>query len=157
MTHNRSLAKPFAYFKKIVKVVFGMFLGSCIVAFAETPGDNAKRPNDAVADAQTPRTVRNERPEQKKTEHDQSDLFNVRKAPSSSPVFKGQPKEGKVSGFDFYRDPLGADQPYQKPEDIMKKEIAGKSQAMEAQKKLFFCLGLNQALQIIFPWIFFLH
>jgi cytochrome c peroxidase len=132
MIRNRSLTKPSAYFKKIVKVMFGMFLGSCIVAFAETP----KRPSDVVEDAQTPRTARSDRPEQKKTDHDRSDLFNVGKAPFSSPVLKDQPKEGKVSGFDFYRDPLGGDQPYQKPEDVMKKEIAGKSQAMEAQKKL---------------------
>lgn len=132
MTRNRSLAKLSAYFKKIVKAMLGMFLGSCIVAFAETP----KRSSDIVEDAQTTKTVRSERPEQKKTEHDRSDLFNVRKAPSSSPVLKDQPKEGKVSGFDFFRDPLGADQPYQKPEDGMKKEIAGKAQVMDAQKKL---------------------
>lgn len=122
------------YFKNIVKVSLGMLLGSCIVAVAETPGD--KRPFDAVADAQTPRTVRSERPEQKKTEHDGSDIFNVLKAPSSSPVLKNQPKEGKVSGFDFYRDPLSAEQPYQKTEDIVKKETAGKSGVMDAQKKL---------------------
>lgn len=133
MISNRSLTKPFAYFKKIVKVVLGMFLGNCILAFAQT-GDTSKRSYDAVADAQTPRTVRSERPEQKKTDHDRSDLFNVPKALSSSPVLKDQPKEGKVSGFDFFRDPLGADQPYQKPEDGMKKETAGKSQTMDAQK-----------------------
>ncbi|WP_333876080.1 cytochrome B6 [Methylobacter sp.] len=132
MTRDRSLTTPPAYFKKTVKIVFGMFLGSCIAAFAETPG----RSSDAVADAQTSKTARSDRPEQKKTEHDRSDSFSVLKAPPSSPVFKGQPKDGKVSGFDFYRDPLSAEQPYQKPEDIMKKEISGKSDVMDAQKKL---------------------
>ncbi|MGZ8239299.1 MAG: cytochrome B6, partial [Methylobacter sp.] len=123
----------FACFKKIAKIAFGMFLGSTIAAFAETSG---KRFNDAVADAQTPRTVWSDRPEQKKTGHDTSDLFNAQKASPSSPALNDQPKEGKISGFDFYRDPLNADQPFQKPEDIMKKEMAGKSKVMAAQKEL---------------------
>ncbi|MDO9271049.1 MAG: cytochrome B6 [Methylobacter sp.] len=135
MTGNR-LTRPPAYFKRMVKLVFGMVLGSCAVAFAQAPADSSKRANDAVADAQTPKTVRSDRPEQKKTDHDRSDLFTAPKALSSSPVLKDQPKEGKVSGFDFFRDPLGADQPYQKPEDGMKKEIDGKAHAMDAQKKL---------------------
>ncbi|MGZ5057002.1 MAG: cytochrome B6 [Methylobacter sp.] len=124
------------YLKKTVKVLSGILLVSSIGAFAATLGDVPKRSNDAIADAQTPKAVASERPEQKKTEHDRSDFFNVLKAPASSPVFKGQPKDGKVSGFDFYRDPLSAEQPFQKPEDIMKKEISGKSDVMDAQKKL---------------------
>ena len=135
MTRNR-LTKPSAYFKRMVKVVFGMVLGSCAVAFAQAPADSSKRASDAVADAQTPKTVRSDRPEQKKTDHDRSDIFYAPKASSSSPVLKGQPKEGKVSGFDFFRDPLSADQPFQKPEDITKKESAGKADVMDAQKAL---------------------
>ncbi|HEY8160398.1 MAG TPA: cytochrome B6 [Methylobacter sp.] len=135
MTHNR-LTKPSDYLKRMVRVVFGMVLGSCAVAFAQAPADSSKRASDAIADAQTPKTVRSDRPEQKKTDHDRSDIFYAPKALSSSPVLKDQPKEGKVSGFDFFRDPLGADQPYQKTEDSMKKEIAGKAQAMDAQKKM---------------------
>lgn len=129
MTRNR---RPPAYLKKTVQALFGMLLGSCLVAFAETP----KRSNDIVEDAQTPRTVSSDRPEHKKSEHDRSDLFNAQKAAPSSPVFKDQPKEGKVSGFDFFRDGLNSDQPFQKAEDIMKKESAAKSQVMGAQKKL---------------------
>ncbi len=119
-------------YKKILTVVFGMFLDSCLVAYAETPS----RSNDAIADAQTPRADRSDRPEQKKTDHDQSDLFNAQKASPLSPTLKGQPKEGKVSGFDFFRDGLNSDQPFQKFEDSMKKEIAGKADVMDAQKKL---------------------
>ncbi|MDD5461107.1 MAG: cytochrome B6 [Methylococcales bacterium] len=129
MTANPS----FACLKKMAKIAFGIFLGTSIAAFAETSG---KRVNDAVADAQTPRSVRSERPEQKKNEHDRSDLFKAQSASPSSPAFNDQPKEGKISGFDFYRDPLNADQPFQKPEDIMKKEIAGKTKVMAAQKEL---------------------
>jgi len=77
-----------------------------------------------VADAQTPREVPIKRPEQRKTEHDRSNVFDGRHARPSSPVFENQPKDGKISGFDFYRDPLNADEPYQDPTAIMKKEIA---------------------------------
>ena len=48
-------------------------------------------------------------------------------AKAISPALKSQPKEGKISGFDFYRDPLNADRPQQSPEEIMQKEIANKS------------------------------
>src|SRR6185436_14628585 len=43
---------------------------------------------------------------------------------------------GRISGFDFYRDPLNADHPFAKFEDIMKKESAGKPAVMKAQQAL---------------------
>jgi len=135
MNRNR-LTRPSDYFLRMAMVVSGMLLGSCAVAFAEAPADSSRRANDAVFDAQTPRTVRSDRPEQKKTDHDRSDTFYAPKATAVSPSVKDQPKEGKISGFDFYRDPLNADQPFQKPEDIMKKEMAGKAGVMDAQKAL---------------------
>jgi hypothetical protein len=49
---------------------------------------------------------------------------------------KTQPKEGKISGFDFARDPLNADVPHQDPAEIMAKEIANKPNVMAAQRKL---------------------
>jgi cytochrome c peroxidase len=51
-------------------------------------------------------------------------------------VFQGQPKQGKVSGFDFYRDPLNSDKPYEDPLGIMRREIANKPNVMRAQQKL---------------------
>ncbi|QDS91752.1 hypothetical protein FF011L_04870 [Roseimaritima multifibrata] len=89
---------------------------------------------DAVADAQASREVPVKRPEQRKNEHDRSDVFDARKAWPSSPVFEKQPKEGKISGFDFYRDPLNSDRPYQTFEEIFEKENAGKPNVMEAQR-----------------------
>ena len=93
-------------------------------------------PPDAVGQAQTPTPVQATRPEQNKTEHDRSDIFNATNATPSSPASKGQPKEGKISGFDFYRDPLNADHPNQPAEEIMQKEIASKPAVMDAQRKL---------------------
>jgi hypothetical protein len=75
-------------------------------------GANARgqaAPHDAVANAQTPRAAPATRPEQQKTEYDNAaDSFNADAAPMSSTAFKTQPDEGKVKGFDFYRDPLNA-------------------------------------------------
>jgi cytochrome c peroxidase len=89
-----------------------------------------------VAAAQTPESVPIERPEQKKTQHDLSDIFNATRANPSSPAVGEQPKQGKISGFDFYRDPLNADQPFQQPTAIMKKEIENKPAVMSAQRQL---------------------
>jgi cytochrome c peroxidase len=103
------------------------------VALAQTPN----RPQrDAVTEAQQPSQIKITRPEQQKNPHDNSDVFSPAKASPSSPVFETQPKQGKLSGFDFARDPLNADRPNQPPEEIMKKEIANKSAVMATQRKL---------------------
>src|SRR5687768_15837256 len=91
---------------------------------------------DAVEDVQTPREVEAKRPEQKKTEHDQSDAFDPAKAPKSSPVLDTQPEKGELRGFDFARDPLNAKEPMQSPADIMKQDIADKPKVMDAHRKL---------------------
>ena len=117
-----------------VMVAIG-FTGCVAVAGAQDTKSN-RPPHDAVADAQEPRTVSIERPEQKKTDHDRSGIFEAQKARPSSPAFLNQPRDAKISGFDFYRDPLGAEKPMQEPEEIMKKDIAAKSKVMETQRKL---------------------
>ena len=117
--------------------LLGAFLASCIPMLAGAQEDRPPSPPyDAVADAQTPREVPIKRPEQRKTEHDRSNVFDGRHARPSSPVFENQPKDGKISGFDFYRDPLNADEPYQDPTAIMKKEIANKPNVTAVQRKL---------------------
>ncbi|WP_437990626.1 cytochrome B6 [Sorangium sp. So ce145] len=93
-------------------------------------------PPDAIARAQEACQVAVQRPEQRKTAHDLSDIFNARNAEPSSPVFLSQPKQGRVSGFDFYRDPLNSDKPNEDPTAIMKREIANKPNVMRAQQKL---------------------
>ena len=74
--------------------------------------------------------------QQQKNAHDNADGFNPDKAAPSSPALQTQPKQGRLSGFDFARDPLNADRPGQSPEEIMKKEIANKPNVMAAQRKL---------------------
>src|SRR5437588_233789 len=59
-------------------------------------------PPDAVAEAQTPKEVPAERPEQKKTAHDLSDIFTSGKALPSSEALVNQTDQGQMLGFDFY-------------------------------------------------------
>lgn len=121
--------------RKAVKFLLAAFLTGCVTAAAEDKKP-PRPPHDAVAEAQEPRTVPIERPEQRKTDHDRSAIFEAQKARPSSPAFENQPRDGKNSGFDFYRDPLGAEKPMQEPEEIMKKDIAAKPKVMETQRKL---------------------
>ena len=88
---------------------------------------------DAVSEAQTVRQATADRPEQQKSAHDRMDPT---KAQASSPVFKTQPKEGMITGFDFVRDPLNAERPKQTLDEIIQKESANKASVMSAQRKL---------------------
>ena len=76
------------------------------------------------------------RPEQVKTDHDRSDLFEDKKAPPTTSALKDQPKEGKITGFDFYRDPLNSERPLMTAEEIKAKESAAKTAVMDSQRKL---------------------
>ena len=91
---------------------------------------------DAVQDAQIPRTVPVERPEQQKSPHDRSPLFLAPQAVPASNALAGQPEEGKVLGFDFYRDPLNAKQPMQTLDEVMQADVAAKPQVMATQRQL---------------------
>lgn len=92
--------------------------------------------NDAIADAQTPVDVPVTRPEQKKNEHDRSNVFSATQAQPNSPALNQQPDQGKVLGFDFYRDPLNSKKPMMTFDEIMKADVAEKPKVMEAQRKL---------------------
>lgn len=122
-------------FRQRTAKLLGIILSICIipVAHAQTPPTQT---HDTVAQAQQPSEAAIKRPEQRKTVHDSSQAFDASKADPSSAVFKSQPKEGRISGFDFYRDPLNADRPNQSPEEIMAKEVANKPTIMDAQRKL---------------------
>ncbi len=96
----------------------------------------AKPLPDAVQDVQTPRPAQRTRPEQQLTERDRPEKFAPENAALVSPALKDQPKEGKITGFDFYRDPLNSDQPMQPAEEIMQKEIAAKPMVMAKHREL---------------------
>lgn len=98
--------------------------------------NSQQAPHDAVMDAQQTQAVPVERPEQRKTEHDRSDIFNAQNAQPSSPELKKQPGEGKVSGFDFYRDPLNSETPNENPDAIVQRLSAQKPKVMALQRQL---------------------
>jgi cytochrome c peroxidase len=102
----------------------------------QAPTKEEKVLPDAVEEAQTPRTVLAERPEQKKTAHDTDDKFLAGNAPPAASAVKDQPDEGKVLGFDFYRDPLNAKKPMQTFGEIMMADKQARAGIMEAQRKL---------------------
>lgn len=92
---------------------------------------------DAVARAQAPaRAVAASRPEQAKGPQDRPERFTAPNAMPLSPVFAQQPGEGKISGFDFYRDPLNAAKPMQTFEETMAADVKAKPGVMQAQQRL---------------------
>ncbi len=95
-----------------------------------------RRPSDAVADAQTPQAVPVERPEQRKTAHDQSDIFAPSKAEPSSEALADQPDHGGMIGFDFYKDPLGAMKPGLSFDELYRTLSANKPSVTARQRKL---------------------
>jgi cytochrome c peroxidase len=98
------------------------------------PKNNA--PQDAVAEAQTPKEVPVERPEQKKTAHDLSDVFAPGKALPSSEALVNQADQGRYLGFDAYRDPLGAMKPGTTFEELYRAAVAAKPKVMATQREL---------------------
>ena len=77
-----------------------------------------------------------ERPEQKVTEHDRSPAFDITKPAPINEALKTQPKAGRITGFDFARDPLNADKPFTTFEEVMQKESAARPKVTAAQRQL---------------------
>jgi cytochrome c peroxidase len=100
----------------------------------QTPGSRPAA--DAVQAAQQTRPVAENRPEQRKTDHDRSKEFEPSAAPPSSNVLPGQPDGGDVKGFDFSRDPFNAQKPMQTFDETMKADVDAKPGVMAAQRKL---------------------
>ncbi len=112
--------------------------GALLVSSQEGKSEKGAKPppHDAIADFQTPREVPATRPEQKKTAHDRSNVFDPQHARPVSPALDHQPEKGRFEGFDFGRDPLGAKYPMQTAESIMKEDVKNKPTVMETQRKL---------------------
>jgi cytochrome c peroxidase len=121
--------------------IFRILLPVCVLAVLATLALTAlslqqssqQKRQDAVESAQKPTPVAANRPEAEKNNHDRSTIFVAANAEPSSPVFSSQPKSGRVSGFDFYRDPLGSDQPFMTFDEVFKKESTNKAAVMKAQ------------------------
>jgi cytochrome c peroxidase len=104
-----------------------------------SPGQESpepRSPRDAVVDAQTPRDVPSERPEQKKTEHDLSDIFSPSKALPTTGALSNQTDQGQFLGFDLFKDPVGAMKPGMTFDDVYKALVAAKPAVTSTQRKL---------------------
>src|SRR3954466_10315097 len=96
----------------------------------------ADRPRDPAAEAQSHNAPRGDRPEQKLTAHDRSPAFSPNAYAPVNPALKEQPKQGKLSGFDFARDPLNAPKPFTTFDEVRKTEEAARPKVMADQRKL---------------------
>src|SRR5262249_34492273 len=105
-------------------------------AAGDKPSASApKPPHDAIADAAAPRDVPAERPEQKKTAHDLSDIFSPKRAQPSSEALANQTDQGRYLGFDAYLDPLGSMKPGTTFEQLYRAGVAAKPKVMATQRK----------------------
>jgi cytochrome c peroxidase len=125
----------------LAAVFFAGIAAGCLVLLvhSQEPKTNPSKgdaPPDAIVEAQTPKEVPVERPEQKKTAHDLSDIFAPSKALPTTRALDNQTDQGQMLGFDFYRDPLGAMKPGMTFEDVYKAGVAGKPKVMATQRKL---------------------
>ncbi len=119
--------------------ILALLLGGIALATRSTADDTGRSPqspHDAVTEAQTTQDVPAERPEQKKTEHDLSDIFSPSKAQPTTSALGNQTDGGQFLGFDLYKDPVGAMKPGMTFEDVYKALVAAKPKVMATQRKL---------------------
>jgi cytochrome c peroxidase len=116
---------------------FGVgFLMSALALTGQSQEPKDKKARDPAADATAAAKSSGDRPELRQSEHDRSDAFSPKKAMPITPALKGQPKEGKMPGFDFARDPLNSEKPMTTLAEVMKLETAQKPKVMAAHRKL---------------------
>src|SRR5262245_60767627 len=118
----------------LVLLAAGVFVGTWVVGAQQPTAGQPVR--DPAAEATRAKAVPPGRPEQKQTEHDKSAAFDWTKPAPLTPALKDQPNGGRIAGFDFARDPLGADKPFTAFDEVMKKEGGARPQVMAAQRKL---------------------
>jgi cytochrome c peroxidase len=122
-------------------VILALLLGGLVLLIRRAAGEDPKGappqpPHDAVADAQTPKEIPVERPEQKKTAHDLSDIFAPSKGLPTSEALADQTDQGQFRGFDLYKDAIGAMKPGITFEEVYKALSGAKPKVMATQRKL---------------------
>lgn len=120
---------------KAILLVGALCVG-IIGCVAQQPRNSAPRNPDAIQEAQSVQPVEAKRVEQKKGDMDDPKRFAATNAMPISPRIKEQPEQGKINGFDFYRDPLNAKKPMEKFEEDMKADEEAKAGVMDMQRKL---------------------
>lgn len=114
----------------------GARLAGALVLLGWVTDVQAQPPGDAVQEAQISRPATGNRPEQRKSEHDRADIYTFPRALPSSTALAAQPDQGKILGFDFYRDGLGAKRPGEDPDATLRALRAARAGVTAAQRKL---------------------
>jgi cytochrome c peroxidase len=117
-------------------LLLAAFAAAGILVAQAASQNKTEPPRDPAVDATKAEKVQEDRPEQKITDHDKSAAFDWKAPAPINDSLKSQPNEGRILGFEFSRDPLGAEKPFQTFEEVMKKESEAKPKVMAAQKKL---------------------
>lgn len=120
----------------VVVLVTCVVSGAAAEAQQQAAVRRQQRPRDPAAEAQREEPVEAKRPEQQLREHDRSPAFDVTRPAPISAALKSQPNQGRILGFDFARDPLGAPKPFTTFEEVYRKENAARPDVMAAQRKL---------------------
>jgi len=118
----------------LASLLAGLFFASVfLMAQPERKEDKAKSTDpkfDPAAEAVKTKDTPKERPEQQLTEHDKSGIFDPTKPAPINGALKNQPKQGRITGFEFSRDPLNADKPFTTFAEVMNKESEAKPKVM---------------------------
>lgn len=117
-----------------LSVAIGVVAGSLFL-LAQSDSKPQNPVADPVAAATGAQAVPAERPEQKLTDHDRSEKFDPTKPAPITKRLNDQPNGGRILGFEFSRDPLGADKPFTTLAEVMKRESAAKARVMANQQK----------------------
>lgn len=125
-------------------IILGLSSFGLGITNALSKNDNVSPPHkpdkpekhDAVQDAQSVQAPSNSAKEHKKNEHDRSEVFLPSKTVPITQDLNQQIDKGKVTGFDFSRDPFNAQKPKQTFDEVMKKDVAERDDVMKMQQKL---------------------
>jgi cytochrome c peroxidase len=128
-------------YQSALTLIAGIVVGSSLLVAHSQQQERQSRkqdqnPQDPAAEATAVRKVAADRPEQRLSDHDKSDVFDPAKPAPINQALKQQPNQGRITGFDFARDPLNADKPFTPLAEVMKKESDARPQVMAAQRKL---------------------
>ncbi len=96
----------------------------------------ASEDGDVVIAAQTTRQVPEERPEQKKSSHDLSDVFLLTKAIPATAALLDQADQGQFRGFDLYKDLVGVAKPDATFEEVYKALVANRPHVIGQQREI---------------------
>src|SRR3954465_2978266 len=96
----------------------------------------ASEDGDVVIAAQTTHQVPEERPEQKKSSHDLSDVFLSTKAVPATAALLDQADQGQFRGFDLYKDVVGVAKPDTTFEEVYKTLVANRPRVIGKQREI---------------------